>query len=201
MERRKLRRSSRIKGLKLKEVEDYKNNAGLDLRRCKFLGEGHHGKVFLRGDGKVVKICTTAKSCKKEYTILKQVHGAKHFPRVYEYNNIYMVRDYVGGECMKDYIKRNGLSRRLALNIIELLEEFQELKFTKIDIRCKDIFVQNDESVMVIDPKGCFSRSKSYPSHLMKGLKKALYLDKFLKILKEERPDLYDRWIVCNGLA
>ena len=186
---------------KLKVIEDYNNNAGLDLNECKFLGEGHHGKVFLRQDGKVVKICTTARSCRKEYQILKRVEGANCFPRAYEYNNIYMVRDYVGGQCMKEYIKWNGLSKRLSLNIINLLEEFEQLNFTKIDIRCKDIFVQEDESIMIIDPKGCFSRKKSYPSHLMKGLRKSMYLDKFLKVLREERPDLYEKWIVKNGVV
>jgi predicted Ser/Thr protein kinase len=103
-------------------LESYKNNAGLDLSGCKFLGEGHHGKVFLRKDGKVVKICTTIKSCKREYEILKKVHGSRYFPKVYEYNTIYMVRDYVGGQCLKDYIKVYGLSKTLALNVIELLE-------------------------------------------------------------------------------
>lgn len=181
-------------------LESYKNNAGLDLKDCKFLGEGHHGKVFLRKDGKVVKICTTIKSCKKEYEILKRVHGSKYFPKAYEYDSIYMVRDYVGGQCLKDYIKNYGLSRNLAINVIELLEEFQKLNFKKIDIRCKDIFVQKDETIMVIDPKGCYSRNKEYPSHLMKGLKKTMYLDKFLKILREERPELYDKWIVQNGI-
>lgn len=181
-------------------LECYKNNASLNLKGCKFLGEGHHGKVFLREDGRVVKICTTVRSCKKEYDILKKVDGSKYFPKAYEYNNIYMIRDYVGGQCLKDYIKTNGLSKTLALNMICLLEEFQRLNFVKIDIRCKDIFVQKDESVMVIDPKGCYSRSKKYPSHLMKGLKKAMYLEKFLEVLKEERPNLYKKWIVQNGI-
>lgn len=181
-------------------LESYKNNAGLDLNDCKFLGEGHHGKVFLRKDGKVVKICTTVKSCKKEYEILRKVHGSKYFPKAYEYSNIYMVRDYVGGQCLRDYIKVYGLSKTLTLNVIQLLEEFERLNFMKIDIRCKDIFVQKDESVMVIDPKGCYSRNMRYPRHLMKGLKKLMYLEKFLRTLKEERPDLYEKWIIKNSL-
>lgn len=174
----------------------YKDNIIKGIENCKFLGEGHHGKVFLRPDGKVVKICTTVKSCKKEYEILKRVNGSKFFPKAYEYKDFYMVRDYVEGQSLKDYIKEHGLSRNLVLNIISLLEEFEKLKFTKIDIRCRDIFVQKDESVMVIDPKECYSKNRSYPKHLMKGLKKYMYLDKFLITLKEERPDLYNRWII-----
>nr|WP_242851157.1 protein kinase [Clostridium novyi] len=189
-------RINTIKGVNMNK--DYENNCGLDLSGCKFLGEGHHGKVFLMEDGKVIKICTTVRSCKSEYLILKKVNGSKYFPRVYKYEYLYMIRDYVGGECMRDYIKTHGLSKVLALNVINLLEEFKRLKFTKIDIRCKDIFVQEKEKVMVIDPKGCYSRHKKYPSHLIKGLKKSMYLEKFLKVLKNERPDLYEEWIL-NG--
>lgn len=180
--------------------KDYINNCGLDLKGCKFLGEGHHGKVFLRKDGKVIKICTTVRSCKSEYLILKKVDGSKYFPRAYKYEYLYMIRDYVGGECMRDYIKTHGLSKRLSINVIKLLEEFKRLNFTKIDIRCKDIFVQSKEKVMVIDPKGCYSRHKNYPAHLMKGLKNSMYLDKFLRILKKERPKLYKEWILQNNL-
>lgn len=179
--------------------KDYINNCGLDLSDCKFLGEGNHGKVFLMEDGRVIKICTTVKSCKSEYLILKKVNGSKYFPRVYKYEYLYMIRDYVGGQCMRDYIKTHGLSKKLVMNVIKMLEEFKRLKFTKIDIRCKDIFVQNNEKVMVIDPKGCYSRHKTYPAHLMKGLKNGMYLDKFLKVLKKEKPKLYEEWILNNG--
>ena len=109
---------------------------------------------------------------------------------------IYMIRDYVAGENMKNYIRRKGMSEELALKILELLDEFKKLGFTKIDIRCKDIFVQKDGSLLVIDPKGCYSRNKPYPTHLMKGLSKLKVLKKFLKIVKYKRPDLYQEWFL-----
>lgn len=166
----------------------------VDLMQCTLLGEGNNGWVYLMPDGKAIKICKELKSCLKEYYILKNAETSKHFPKVYEQSGNYMIRDFVGGTCADKYIKRNGLSRRLAVNMINLIEEFERLKFTKLDIRCRDLFVQKDESIMVIDPKSSYTRNVKYPRHMMKGLKKLGVLDKFLKILKEEKPALYKKW-------
>ena len=62
----------------------------------------------------------------------------------------------------------------------KLLKEFEELRFTKLDIRCRDVYVEENERVMVIDPKQCYKRKVSYPRHLMKGLKGINVLNQFL---------------------
>ena len=61
-----------------------------------------------------------------------------------------------------------------------MLKEFKKLKFTKIDTRCKDIYVSEDETIMLIDPKKAYSRKVNYPRHLMKGLKRLGVLDEFI---------------------
>jgi RIO-like serine/threonine protein kinase len=106
----------------------------------------------------------------------------------------YMIRDYVDGIFLHDYIKYEGLDRRLALKIMDLLEEFKKLKFTKLDLRCKDIIVTPNGSLKVIDPKKNFSKKRDYPRHLEKGLKRLGVLDFFLSIAEEERPKLYQSW-------
>lgn len=172
----------------------YIKNFNIDLLNCKLLGKGHNGIVYLLPDGKVMKICFEEKSCRSEYYILKKVDGSKFFPKVYGMSGNYMIRDYVGGCTLKDYIKRRGLNRKMAMRIIELLDEFKRLKFTKLDIRCKDIFVQSDGSLKVIDPKKCYAKKRDFPQHLAKGLNKLGVLEYFLEVVKEERPDLYSNW-------
>lgn len=174
--------------------ELYNDNFGINLKDCKLLGEGNHGKVYLLTEDRVIKICRDSKSCIFESFILNRVNGNKFFPRIYDFDEHYIVRDYVGGINLRQYIKRNGLSRSLAIKIIELIEEFESLGFCKLDIRCRDIMVQDDGSLMVIDPKGSFTRRIPYPRHLMKGLKKLGVLENFLHIVWEERPDLYKIW-------
>jgi predicted Ser/Thr protein kinase len=180
---------------KRKDAENnHKDGLDIDLKECRLIGVGNNGWVYRMPDGRVIKICREAKSCIKEYAILKRTNGNKHFPRVYGQCGNYMIRDYVGGECMKDYIKRKGLSRRLAVNLIELIEEFRRLEFTKLDIRCRDLYVQKNEHIMVIDPRASYTRNVGYPRHLMKGLNNLRVLDKFMEIVKKERPDIYKRW-------
>lgn len=173
---------------------NYNDDLKLDLENWGFLGKGHNGTVYRMSDEIVIKICLEEKSCRKEADILAKAEGSKFFPKIYECGGNYMIRDYVAGECMKDYIKSNGLSRELAVEIIKVLEEFKRLNFTKVDIRCKDLFVQKNGTLMIIDPKGSYSRKIDYPRHLCKGLRKLGVLDVFLQVLMEERLKLYREW-------
>lgn len=172
----------------------YIEHFDVNLLQCMILGKGHNGIVYLLPDGKVIKVCFTEESCRGEYYILKKVNGNKYFPKVYGINGNYMIRDYVGGKSLKDYIKEYGFNKNIALKVILLLEEFDKLKFTKTDIRCKDIFVQPDGTLKVIDPKKCFSKKRDFPRHLSKGFEKLGVLDDFMEVVKEKKPKLYDRW-------
>jgi RIO-like serine/threonine protein kinase len=177
-----------------KLYEKYFRNFDINLLDCKLLGEGHNGIVYLLPEDKVIKICFSAKSCKKEYEILKRIEKNKYFPGVYGMMGNYMIRDYVGGITLKKYIKKHGLDRNMAIKLIELLEEFKKLNFKKLDIRCKDIMVKPDGSLMVIDPKKFYSKKRDFPRHLSKGLDKIGVLDAFMDAAREERPKLYKQW-------
>lgn len=166
----------------------------INLFECKFLGKGHNGAVYLLPDNKVIKVCFVMKDFYREAYILKKVNGNKYFPRIYEIGGNYMIRDYVDGMPLKKYIKKNGLSRKLALDILDMLKEFEKLKFKKIDIRCKDVFVETDGKLKVIDPQKFYSKERDFPRHLSKGLYKLDVLDFFLYVLKEEEPKLYKKW-------
>jgi predicted Ser/Thr protein kinase len=171
-----------------------KSDFQMDLSKCEFLGHGKNGKVFLMPDGKVLKICDRVESCLEEYKILESVKGDKHFPRVYYYKGNSMIRDYVGGICIKNYVRDNGLSDKLALNIIKLLEDFKAHNFTRVDIRCAHIFVQSDESIKIIDPRGSYTMKVTKPEHLFNGLKELKVFKKFMNVLKKENSELYKQW-------
>jgi serine/threonine protein kinase len=176
-----------------------KNKSGkysdIDLFQCKLLGKGHNGIVYRLPDGKVIKICFVMKDFYGEANILKKVRGSKYFPKLYEVGGNYMIRDYVDGMPLNKYIRKNGLSRKLVIDILELLKEFERLKFLKLDIRCKDVFVEPDGRLMVIDPQKFYTKKRDFPQHLSKGLYKLGVLDDFLLILKQVDPELYRKWI------
>lgn len=178
----------------IKSYREAYNEYDIDLRDCTYLGEGHNGIVYRMPDGKVIKIFKERKCCRNEYLILKSVKGSSHFPSVYFCGDNYVIRDYVGGTNARQYIKEKGLTHKLALNLIGLVEEFRKLRFTKLDIRCRDLYVQEDESIIVIDPKSSYTRKVDFPRHLAKGLKKLGVLEEFLDTVKQGQPELYDEW-------
>ena len=177
-----------------KTYKKYIENFNVNLLDCKLLGKGHNGIVFLLPDSKVLKICFSKKSLIGEYYILRRVKNNKYFPKVYGMCGNYMVRDCVYGMCLTKYIKKNGLDRELTVKIIELLKEFEKLKFMKLDVRCKDIYVQEDKSLKIIDPKKFYSKKRSFPRHLCKGLYRLKVLDSFMAYVKEEDFDMYKKW-------
>lgn len=164
------------------------------LKNYKLLGKGNNGSVYLMPDNKALKVFKRIDVCKKEYIILEKVSGNNYFPKVYEYGLNYIVRDCVDGISLTDYIKQNGLSRDLSIELISLLQEFKKLNFTKLDTRCKDIMVRDDGSLMTIDPKNYYRKTRNYPRHLCKGLRKLGVLDSFMNVLKSENPRLYKKW-------
>lgn len=164
------------------------------LREGQFLGAGHNGIVYVLQDSKVIKVFKDSKVCQTECDILKKASISKYFPDVYAYGSYYIVRSYVKGTRLDYYIKKNGLNYETAHNMIELLKEFKRLKFTKLDIRCKDLYLDKKFFINVIDPKNSYSRSCMYPRHLMKGLNKLGVLGKFLNVVRLEYGEVYDDW-------
>lgn len=166
----------------------------VNLKECKFIGRGTHGSAYLTKDGKVIKVCKKKESAKEEYLVMKKGKDSKYFPKVYHYHDNYLIRDYVGGQCAKRYIAKNGLSRKLANNLISLIENFIELDFSRLDIRLMHVFVQKDESILIIDPAANCTKKASYPQHMIKNLKSLGVLKTFFEVLNKKDPELCKEW-------
>jgi len=164
------------------------------FREANYLGEGHNGIVYELPNKKAIKIFLKRKVCNDEGSILAKTNGSKHFPYLYKRGKYYVVRDLVEGKRLDKHIKQKGLSERLIKNIYELLLEFKRLKFKKLDVRCKDIYVSDNEKLMIIDPKKAYTRKVDYPRHLMKGLNKVGALEEFLKGVKKIDPQKAIVW-------
>ena len=151
------------------------------FKDAKLLGEGHNGIVYEVPGNKAIKIFTDKNICKSEADILYKVKKSKYFPRIYKNGEYYILREMVNGKRLDHYIQENGLSQQLIYNLYRLINEFKSLKFTKLDARCRDIYVNKNERLMVIDPKQCYRRKVDYPRHLMKGLDGIDVLEEFLR--------------------
>lgn len=163
---------------------------GIKIKELSFIGKGVEGKVFLTPNGEALKVYKSSSLCKREYKILKLMEGNKYFPKVLNCKGRFMLRECINGTPIQEYIEQKGLSRKLALNLIEFSKEFEELRL-RLDGVSKHVFIQTDESIKVVDP-----RRKKYYMHksILRTLEKAGALDKYLKVLEEEKPDLRQKW-------
>ena len=117
------------------------------FKDAKLLGEGHNGIVYEVPGNKAIKIFTDKNICKSEADILYKVKKSKYFPRIYKNGEYYILREMVNGKRLDHYIQENGLSQQLIYNLYRLINEFKALKFTKLDARCRDIYVNENERV------------------------------------------------------
>ena len=168
------------------------------FREAQLLGEGHNGIVYEVPGNKAIKIFTNKNVCKSEAEIVYKVKKSKYFPKIYKNGEYYILRDMVNGKRLDDYIKENGLDQQLIYNLYRLINEFKSLKFTKLDARCRDIYVDKNQRIKVIDPKQCYKRKVDYPRHLMKGLDGIDVLEEFLRgiyIIDKRRGEEWERKI------
>jgi predicted Ser/Thr protein kinase len=167
----------------------------LDVKECRFLGKGKEGAVYLTPEGYALKIFYNKKKAEDEADLLEKVNGSRFFPKVLFIANNMVLRNYVEGDNLSEYIKNKGLSYNLSTEIINLIEEFKHLKFTRLDIRDAHIFVNKNERIQVIDPRKVFIKKTPYPKEIIKILVKLNVFDEFLKHLLDYEPKLIRYWV------
>jgi RIO-like serine/threonine protein kinase len=164
------------------------------MRSSGFLGKGNNGVVYRIDDHKIIKIFNDKKVCKTEYIILKSSMGYPSFPKVFDYGDYFIVREFVDGIRLDKYLNYNPLNEKLVRSLVDLIDDFKELGYKKLDIRCKDLYVQDDFSIKVIDPKDNFDREMPFPRHLMKGILKRNSIGEFFYYLQKIDTGLYESW-------
>ncbi|HEY5525863.1 MAG TPA: protein kinase [Clostridium sp.] len=164
------------------------------FKDAKFLGQGNNGVVYSLPENKVIKIFVEESVCRDEARILVESKGSKYVPKIYKRGRFYIVREIVQGVQLDKYIKEKGLNKELTANIYKLTKEFKRLGFSKIDTRCKDVMVSENNKVMIIDPKKAFKRNVNFPRHLMKGLLKLKVLDEFFVYMMEINKNKGQEW-------
>lgn len=167
----------------------------LDIKQCKFLGQGHEGSVYLTPDGYALKIFYSEKNSIYEVETLEKVKDSRFFPKVIFQAKTMILREYVKGVNLSEYLKENGLSYNLSIELIDLIEDFKRLKFTRLNIRNAHIFVNDESKIQVIDPRKPFTKVTPYPKDIIKILIKRNVFDDFLKNLLSYKPELVDYWV------
>jgi predicted Ser/Thr protein kinase len=166
----------------------------VNVKGLELVGKGHHGKVYRLDNNRCIKIYKKKAFLKMEYEVLKHSERFPYFPKVYECKENYMIREYIEGPNLWDYIKQHGLSMNMTLKLLELIDSFIELQYSKQDCHLHHIIVTGKEQLRMIDPTTNMSRKSSYPRTLLSQLHQLGWQDQFFKYTKEFRPDYYDKW-------
>lgn len=166
-------------------LKDISSNLEKSLKEAELLGEGHNGVVFLLKNNRAIKIFRRMSVWKDESSILKRVRKSRFFPRIYKSKPGYIIREYVDGVRLDKYLRRGNLDEELCKELYLMILEFERLGFKRIDIRCKDIYIQDDYTLKIIDPKNNYKKRVSFPRHLFKGLFKRDELNRFLNYVAE----------------
>lgn len=164
------------------------------IRKADYLGKGNNGVVYRINDRTIIKIFNEKKVCQKEKEILIASQKCSNFPKVFEYGEYYIVREFVDGIRLDKYLRHNCLNKTIVMNLVNLINRFKELNYKKLDIRCKDLYIQEDYSLKIIDPKNNYDRVEDYPRHLMKGIFKRGRIGEFFYYLWGIDEELYKLW-------
>jgi hypothetical protein len=179
----------------LKKIHKYRfDYLGYDIDKLKLIGQGHEGKVYLLPDDKVLKVFHDPDACTRQIEILLKAHNSRFFPTVFDFDSYSIIMSFVYGSTLSYYLKQNYIDKHLSLELVKLIDEFKRLNFTKLDMRLGHIFLQHNETVKVIDPRGSYNIVLPYPRSMLNGLKKRGALKDFYNYIKHDYPDYYKYW-------
>lgn len=167
---------------------------GHDVSKLKLIGQGHQGKVYMLPDDKVLKVFYNPDSCKKQLEVLLKAKDSRFFPTVYSFDNYSTIMSFVYGSRLSFYLKQHNINKHLSIELVKLIDELKKLGFTKLDARLGHIFLQPDDTVKVIDPRGSYERIQPYPKSMLRGLQKHGDLVLFFDYIKRDYPGYYKYW-------
>jgi predicted Ser/Thr protein kinase len=167
---------------------------GYDITKLKMIGQGHEGKVFMIPEDKVLKVFHNPESCRKQLEVLTNAKNSRFFPTVYDFDSYSIIMSFVYGSRLSFYLRQQNINKSLSLELVRLIDELKRLGFTRIDARLGHIFLQPDDTVKVIDPRGSYEKVCVYPKSLLKGLQKHGDLRSFFDYIKEDYPEYYKGW-------
>lgn len=173
-------------------MEKIKKEHGYDIKKLEYIGKGMHGAVYKVDENKVIKIFKKKETCEKEIETLAMAQGNKLFPRLYDFGERFIVREFIDGIELDKYLKINPLTFELSKKIIEVYTAFGEAGYKRQDTALLHIFINSQGNLRVIDTAKAMSVSTKYPKLILTDLKKLGCKDIFIEHVKKIDQELYE---------
>lgn len=166
-----------------------------DVSGFQLIGDGKDGEVYLLNPDQCVKIFFLKETKDKEYEAFKIGQASPVFPRLYAHGENYIVMEFIKGISLSHYLKKErAISVELTRKILNMLNDFKELGFTRWDAEARHIFINEEGHIKVIDHKRAFTSNNKVPEKLLKGIKKYKLFNEFLANVQQVNPALFREW-------
>lgn len=160
------------------------------------LGKGRQGAVFQIDDDVCVKVFGNAEDCEREFYALSLGQKTNLFPQLHANGPFYIVMEIIKGVDLREYLQSQPLTDALSGKLIEMLITFKNIGFDRIDHHKRQIYLQPDGNLKVIDVARAVWRDRVYP-YPRKLLTSFGEKNKeiFLSHVQEMAPELYEEWL------
>jgi predicted Ser/Thr protein kinase len=160
------------------------------------MGKGRQGAVFQLTNDICVKVFGNTEDCDREYYALSLGQQTSLFPKLYGKGTLYIVMEIIRGVDLREYLQSQPLTKALSAKLIEMLITFKKIGYERIDHHKRQIYLQSDGSLKVIDVARTIWRDRvyPYPRKLLTSLgeeNKAI----FMAHVQEMAPELYAEWL------
>ncbi|WHZ05450.1 hypothetical protein QNH48_12820 [Neobacillus sp. YX16] len=160
------------------------------------MGKGRQGAVFQISDDICVKVFGNTEDCDREYYALSLGQQTSLFPKLYGKGPLYIVMEIIRGVDLREFLQSQPLTKALSAKLIEMLITFKKIGYERIDHHKRQIYLQPDGSLKVIDVARTIWRDRvyPYPRKLLTSLgeeNKAV----FMAHVQEMAPELYMEWL------
>ncbi|PLS07166.1 hypothetical protein [Neobacillus cucumis] len=183
-----------IKDIKVNNLEnadvEVENNSPLEM-----LGKGRQGAVFKVTDDICVKVFGNEEDCEREHYALSLGQHTDLFPKIHAKGKRYIAMDIIKGIDLREYLQSQPLTPELSYKLIEMLITFKAIGYERIDHHKRQIFIQPEGNLKVIDVARTVWRDRvyPYPRKLLTSLGEE-NKEIFLKHVQEMAPEVYEEW-------
>jgi predicted Ser/Thr protein kinase len=159
------------------------------------IGKGRQGAVFQFSDDICVKVFGNTEDCEREHYALSLGQHTDLFPKVYAKGTLYIAMEIIKGVDLREYLQSQPLTEELSIKLINMLITFKEIGYERIDHHKRQIYLQPDGNLKVIDVARTVWRDRvyPYPRKLLVSLGEE-NKELFLSHVQAISPELYEEW-------
>lgn len=159
------------------------------------MGKGRQGAVFHFTDEICVKVFGNTDDCDREHYALSLGQHTNLFPKVYAKGPLYIAMEIINGVDLREYLQSQPLTEELSMKLIDMLITFKNIGYERIDHHKRQVYLQPDGQLKVIDVARTVWRDRvyPYPRKLLNSLGTE-NKDIFLSHVQALSPELYKEW-------